>query len=228
MIFGLQNEREWATFCAKVLERSGDCATDPRFSRTTTPAASIARELTALIEDRFADMTSIEVVKKLDAAGIANGRLNEPQRRLGPRAVQRHATVARGRARRAARCARCCRRSPSPTWRRRWATCRLSASTPTRCCGSSAITAGGDRGAARGGGGMSEFDPAAHRMVPEQRWFEDFQPGRALRAAEPDDDRGGVPGVPGGERRQPSDPLRPSNTAGRAGCRTCWRTGSRP
>ena len=33
--------------------------------------------LTALIEDYFADMTSLEVVTKLDAAGIANGRLNE-------------------------------------------------------------------------------------------------------------------------------------------------------
>ena len=24
---------------------------------------------------------------------------------------------------------------------------------------------------------MSDFDPAAHRMVPEQRWFDDFQMG---------------------------------------------------
>ena len=24
---------------------------------------------------------------------------------------------------------------------------------------------------------MSEFDPAAHRMIPEQRWFEDFRLG---------------------------------------------------
>ena len=24
---------------------------------------------------------------------------------------------------------------------------------------------------------MSKFDPATHRMVPEQRWFEDFQMG---------------------------------------------------
>ena len=50
-----------------------------RGSATTTPAASTAHELTELIEDYFADMTSIEVVKKLDAAGIANGRLNEAQ-----------------------------------------------------------------------------------------------------------------------------------------------------
>ena len=24
---------------------------------------------------------------------------------------------------------------------------------------------------------MTEFDPAQHRMVPEQRWFEDFRLG---------------------------------------------------
>jgi hypothetical protein len=27
---------------------------------------------------------------------------------------------------------------------------------------------------------MTEFDPAAHRMVPEQRWFEDFSLGERL------------------------------------------------
>jgi acyl dehydratase len=38
--------------------------------------------------------------------------------------------------------------------------------------------------------GMTEFDPAAHRMVPEQRWFEDFSlgerfviPGRTMTTA---------------------------------------------
>jgi hypothetical protein len=24
---------------------------------------------------------------------------------------------------------------------------------------------------------MTDFDPALHRMVPQQRWFEDFAPG---------------------------------------------------
>ena len=76
MIFGLQNEREWVTFCAKVLERP-ELATDPRF-RDNNARREHRLELTELIEDYFSDMTSIEVVKKLDAAGIANGRLNEP------------------------------------------------------------------------------------------------------------------------------------------------------
>ena len=29
------------------------------------------------------------------------------------------------------------------------------------------------------------FDPAQHRMVPEQRWFEDFRIGETLRHATP-------------------------------------------
>jgi len=77
VIFGLQNEREWATFCAKVLERP-DLTLDPRF-RDNNARREHRGELTGLIEDSFSVMTSIEVVKKLDAAGIANGRLNEVQ-----------------------------------------------------------------------------------------------------------------------------------------------------
>jgi itaconate CoA-transferase len=75
VIFGLQNEREWATFCAKVLERP-ELATDPRFCDNSARREH-RRELTGLIEDYFSAMTSIEVVRKLDMAGIANGRLNE-------------------------------------------------------------------------------------------------------------------------------------------------------
>jgi itaconate CoA-transferase len=75
VIFGLQNEREWLTFCTKVLERPG-IATDPRF-RDNNARREHRHELTRLIENHFADTTSIEVVRKLDAAGIANGRLNE-------------------------------------------------------------------------------------------------------------------------------------------------------
>ncbi len=75
VIFGLQNEREWVTFCAKVMDRP-ELATDPRFCNNNM-RRDHRPELTALIEDYFSNMTSIEVVKKLDAAGIANGRLNE-------------------------------------------------------------------------------------------------------------------------------------------------------
>jgi itaconate CoA-transferase len=75
VIFGLQNEREWAIFCTKVLERP-DVQTDPRFA-TQHARRENRVALTALIEDYFGTMTSLEVVKKLDDNGIANGRLNE-------------------------------------------------------------------------------------------------------------------------------------------------------
>ncbi len=64
------------TFCTKVMERP-QLATDPRF-RNNNARREHRIELTALIEDYFSDKTSLDVVKKLDAAGIANGRLNEP------------------------------------------------------------------------------------------------------------------------------------------------------
>jgi crotonobetainyl-CoA:carnitine CoA-transferase CaiB-like acyl-CoA transferase len=76
VILGLQNEREWATFCQKVM---GDPAlqTDARFA--TMAQRCINREtLTAVIEAFFSDKTSAEVTDLLDRAGIANGRLNEP------------------------------------------------------------------------------------------------------------------------------------------------------
>jgi crotonobetainyl-CoA:carnitine CoA-transferase CaiB-like acyl-CoA transferase len=76
VILGVQNEREWVTFCAKVLDQP-ELATDLRFCNNNARREH-RLELTRLIENYFSDMTSIEVVQKLDAAGIANGRLNEP------------------------------------------------------------------------------------------------------------------------------------------------------
>ncbi len=77
VIFGLQNEREWVTFCQKVLGRD-DVRTDPRFA--TQHARQQNRvALTDLIEAFFTTMTTAQVVASLDSAGIANGRLNEPK-----------------------------------------------------------------------------------------------------------------------------------------------------
>jgi crotonobetainyl-CoA:carnitine CoA-transferase CaiB-like acyl-CoA transferase len=76
VILGLQNEREWAVFCDKVLG-SGTARSDPRFDTQVKRAAN-RPALTAMIEERFADMTSVEVAALLDRAGIANGRLNQP------------------------------------------------------------------------------------------------------------------------------------------------------
>jgi len=75
VIFGLQNEREWQIFCDKVLGRPA-LATDARFDSNTKRVAARA-ELTALIEAEFAALTADQAVARLDAAGIANGRLND-------------------------------------------------------------------------------------------------------------------------------------------------------
>jgi crotonobetainyl-CoA:carnitine CoA-transferase CaiB-like acyl-CoA transferase len=77
VIFGLQNEREWAVFCTKVMGRP-DIQVDPRFH--SQHARRENREaLTAEIEAFFSTMASLDVVKALDDAGIANGRLNDSQ-----------------------------------------------------------------------------------------------------------------------------------------------------
>ena len=75
VIFGLQNEREWKVFCAKVLRRP-EVETDPKFA-TMEARREHRAELTALIENSFAMMTSGDVLTLLDAAGIASGRLNQ-------------------------------------------------------------------------------------------------------------------------------------------------------
>jgi crotonobetainyl-CoA:carnitine CoA-transferase CaiB-like acyl-CoA transferase len=76
IILGLQNEREWVVFCQKVLADPA-MQTDPRFA-TMTLRGTNREVLTAAIEAVFADKTSAEVAALLDAAGIANGRLNDP------------------------------------------------------------------------------------------------------------------------------------------------------
>ncbi len=76
VFLGLQNEREWAVLCEKVLGRP-DLIADERF------AANPGRvkhndELTAIIEAALAGLTPDEVVARLDAAGIASARLRTP------------------------------------------------------------------------------------------------------------------------------------------------------
>jgi crotonobetainyl-CoA:carnitine CoA-transferase CaiB-like acyl-CoA transferase len=74
VMLGLQNEREWKLFCHDVL-RQPALADDPRFAANS--ARSQAREaLRAVIVDAFASMTAQQVVARLDAAGIANARMN--------------------------------------------------------------------------------------------------------------------------------------------------------
>ncbi len=76
VLFGIQNEREWANFCGKVLGRP-EMAKDARYDNNSKRTAARA-EVVGLIENTFTEWTSEAVVAKLDAADIANSRLNTP------------------------------------------------------------------------------------------------------------------------------------------------------
>jgi itaconate CoA-transferase len=71
---GLQNEREWARFCADVLEQP-TLATDPRFSSNASRVEH-HDELERIIVAAFAGKAAQEVIDRLDTAQIANARMN--------------------------------------------------------------------------------------------------------------------------------------------------------
>ena len=77
VMLGLQNEREWAIFCDKVLEQP-ELKTDARFS--SNPRSSAARqELYRIISDLFSKMPAEEIFRRLDNAQIGNARMNDMQ-----------------------------------------------------------------------------------------------------------------------------------------------------
>ncbi|AMG86929.1 CaiB/BaiF CoA transferase family protein [Bordetella bronchiseptica] len=74
VMLGLQNEREWAAFCATVLRQPG-LATDARFA--SNALRNEHREaLRALIVECFAALDSATLMERLDEARIANARVN--------------------------------------------------------------------------------------------------------------------------------------------------------
>ena len=74
VMLGLQNEREWALFCEKVLLQPA-LAKDPRFVSNSKRNVERAA-LHALIVDAFAALGAEQVAARLDAAQIANARVN--------------------------------------------------------------------------------------------------------------------------------------------------------
>ena len=77
VILGLQNEREWEAFCAKVLQQPA-LATDPRFSSNSR--RTVAREeLRAIIDAVFSELTAEQLIERLDQAQIANAHVNTMQ-----------------------------------------------------------------------------------------------------------------------------------------------------
>jgi itaconate CoA-transferase len=77
VMLGLQNEREWAVFCEKVLGQPA-LAADPRYDSNTKRNERRA-EIAALIDKVFSTLTTAQLIEKLDAAGIANARINSPE-----------------------------------------------------------------------------------------------------------------------------------------------------
>lgn len=73
IFLGIQNEREWKKFCEKVL-RQEQMAEDERFD-TNTKRVENRPALHAEIEEVFSNLSSEEVIEKLEEASVANARM---------------------------------------------------------------------------------------------------------------------------------------------------------
>jgi itaconate CoA-transferase len=71
---GLQNEREWGKFCEVVLEQP-DLTNDPRYDSNAHRVQN-RQQLDHLMQDVFQKLTAAEITARLEAAQIANARLN--------------------------------------------------------------------------------------------------------------------------------------------------------
>ncbi|MBH1966391.1 MAG: CoA transferase [Comamonadaceae bacterium] len=74
VMLGLQNEREWVSFCEKVLQMPA-LVTDPRFTANFKRVAERVA-LRQIIVEAFSSMTAAQVVERLEAAQIANAQVN--------------------------------------------------------------------------------------------------------------------------------------------------------
>jgi len=75
VMLGVQNEREWTTFCRDVLHRP-ELAGDERFTSNSKRVAH-RDALHAAIAEAFAGQKVQEVIARLDAAQIANASVND-------------------------------------------------------------------------------------------------------------------------------------------------------
>lgn len=74
---GLQNEREWKRFCAEVLQKP-ELATDFRYDSNTKRVQN-REQLDVDIQEVFQKLSAAEIIARLEAAQIANARLNTVQ-----------------------------------------------------------------------------------------------------------------------------------------------------
>ena len=95
VMLGLQNEREWVNFCDKVLLQPG-AGHATRASPATPSAWPSARRCAQIIVEAFAPLTAPQVVERLEAAQIANARVNTMHERVGAPAAEGARALARG------------------------------------------------------------------------------------------------------------------------------------
>lgn len=77
VMIGLQNEREWVEFCRNVLQRD-DLITDVRFSNNHGRNEN-RDQLAEIMNGVLGAIDSDQLVRRLDKAGIAYGRMNTMQ-----------------------------------------------------------------------------------------------------------------------------------------------------
>jgi itaconate CoA-transferase len=76
VFIGLQNDREWAVLCERVLHRP-ELAQDGRF-RSNPDRLAHDDELTVIIEAALSALTADQATELLDQAGIASARMRTP------------------------------------------------------------------------------------------------------------------------------------------------------
>ncbi len=81
VFIGIQNNREWAVLCERILGRP-ELIADERFA-TNPDRVAHDQELTAIIEAALAGVAPDQLTRLLDEAAIANARLRTPQEFAG-------------------------------------------------------------------------------------------------------------------------------------------------
>lgn len=74
VLFGLQNEREWASFCQQVLDQP-ELMRDERFASNAVRSTN-RQALKDVIETAFSTLSATQVTERLDRAGIGNAAVN--------------------------------------------------------------------------------------------------------------------------------------------------------
>jgi itaconate CoA-transferase len=81
VFIGVQNDREWAVLCERILGRP-DLVADGRFAANPDRVAHDG-ELTTIIEDVLRDTPAADLMAALDQAGIACAQLRSPEQFAG-------------------------------------------------------------------------------------------------------------------------------------------------